>query len=399
MASPGTDKNRPALDELLVVDMSRVLAGPYAGMMLADLGARVIKIERPEVGDDTREWGPPFVGPDGGRESTYFLSANRNKESVVLDLKDEHDRERLENLIRRADVLIENFRSGVMERLRLGGERLETLNPRLVILSITGFGSTGSAGQRTGYDQIVQGEGGLMSLNGFPGQPVKVGVPIADIVAGMFGAYGVLAALIERNRSGRGQVVTTSLLAGQVAIHVFQGTRWLVAGEVPGPSGNHHPTVCPYGVFAAADGHLILAVGNDAIWKRFAPLVGLDPDDERFLTNRDRVAKQTELHGLIEAKLVGQPKVTWLRAFAEHGIPAGEVKTLDRVYASDEVLEQGLICDVAHATLGHIQLPGPPLAFSRSRALEHRPPPTLGQHTDSILREFTAGPRVRTAAQ
>jgi crotonobetainyl-CoA:carnitine CoA-transferase CaiB-like acyl-CoA transferase len=373
------------LDDLLVLDLSRVLAGPYAAMMLADLGARVIKVERPGIGDDTRRWGPPFVGPEGARESTYFLSTNRGKESVALDLKTKRDRETLETLIGRADVLIENFRVGVMDRLGLGPERLEELNPRLVSLSITGFGATGPEADRTGYDQIVQGEGGLMSLTGpTADQPTKVGVPIADIVAGMFGAYGVLAALHEREHSGLGQTVTTSLLAGQIAIHTFQGTRWLVADEVPGPSGSYHPTVCPYGMVPTADGHLIVAVGNEAIWQRFAPLVELDAADERFATNAARVAQREPLHQLIETAMSRRNSADWLALFADHGIPAGEVKTLDHVYGSAQVREQELVYCVRHETLGDIELPGMPLRFSRSPAAAPGPPPTLGQHGDAV---------------
>jgi crotonobetainyl-CoA:carnitine CoA-transferase CaiB-like acyl-CoA transferase len=376
----------PPLAGLTVIDLSRVLAGPYAAMMLGDLGARVIKVERPGVGDDTRLWGPPFVGPDGARESTYFLSTNRNKESVVLDLKDEEDLQILDALIADADVLIENFRGGVMDRLNLGAERLAAINPGLVTLSITGFGATGPDADRTGYDQILQAEGGLMSFTGNPGDPMKVGVPIADLIAGMQGAYGVLAALRVRDRTGRGQVVRTSLLAGQISVHAFQGTRWLVAGEVPEPAGNHHPTVCPYGSFTARDANLILAVGNDAIWGRFAPLIGLDASDPRFLRNADRVARRTELRELIDAAMSERDAADWQELFAEHGIPAGEVKTLDRVYASPQVREQGLVCQVEHSTLGPIELPGSPLHFDGSPPVAHRPPPTLGEHTEAIRR-------------
>src|SRR6201991_2612677 len=238
------------LDGLLVVDLSRALAGPHATMMLGDLGARVIKIETPHGGDDTRGWGPPFVGdPEHGVESTYFLSANRNKESVALDLKSDEGRAALISLIRRADVLVENFRTGVLERLGFGVAQLHRLNPRLVVLSISGFGHDGPEGGRAGYDQIAQGEAGLMSLTGpSDREPTRVGVPIGDLLAGMYGAYGVVTALHERARTGRGRVVRTSLLAGIVGVHAFQGPRWTVAGEVPRPTGNHHPSICPYGL-------------------------------------------------------------------------------------------------------------------------------------------------------
>jgi formyl-CoA transferase len=217
-------------------------------------------------------------------------------------------------------------------------------------------------------------------------QPTKVGVPIADLVAGMLGAYGVMAALHQRNETGVGQVVSTSLLAGQIATHAFQGTRWLVAGEVPGPAGNHHPTVCPYGLFPTADASLVIAVGNDAIWRRFAPLLGLDGEDPRFTTNGDRVANREELEQLVSDALRTRSAEHWLAEFAQAGIPAGEVKTLDRVYATPQVRQQGLVVEVDHPTLGRIELPGPPLRFSGATAVEHTAPPTLGQHSEEIRR-------------
>jgi formyl-CoA transferase len=353
-------------------------------MMLGDQGARVIKIERPGVGDDTREWGPPFVGEGDQRESTYFLSTNRNKESLVLDLKDDADKGTLAALVERADVLIENFRGGVLDKLGFSVERLHELNPRLIVLSITGFGPDGPEANRAGYDQILQGEGGLMSFTGPTDEPSKVGVPIADILAGMFGAFGVVTALHERERTGRGKVVRTSLLAAIVAIHTFQGTRWLVAGEVPEPSGNRHPTVSPYGAFACADGVVQIAVGNDAIWRRFAPLIDADVDDPRFVTNGKRVENYEPLAELIRAAFAKQPLAHWLDAFAQNGIPAGEVRPLDRVYASEQVKSQGLIVETDHATLGPIKLPGSPLRYDDGQRTAHDPPPTLGQHSDAI---------------
>jgi crotonobetainyl-CoA:carnitine CoA-transferase CaiB-like acyl-CoA transferase len=392
MASAGESArgDGPPLADLLVLDLSRVLTGPYAAMMLGDLGARVIKVERPE-GDDTRQWGPPFVGPEDAREATYFLSTNRNKESVVLDFKDPGGLRTLERLVEVADVLVENFRPGVLDRLRVGHERLLELNPRLVILSITGFGPDGPESGRAGYDQILQGEAGLMSFTGPPGAPTKVGVPIADILAGMFGAYGVLAAIHERESSGRGQVVHTSLLAGVVAIHTFQGTRYLIGGEVPSPEGNRHPTVAPYGTYRCSDGIVQIAVGNDAIWRRFAPLIGLDPDDPRFLHNGDRRAATGDLDGLIGEQLRQDTVGAWLERFAEHGVPAGEVRSLDRVYASEQVISQGLIAETEHATLGRIRTPGPPLRFGRSPSRSHLAPPTLGQHSRTVADWLEAG--------
>ncbi|RYU10847.1 CaiB/BaiF CoA transferase family protein, partial [Nocardioides iriomotensis] len=238
------------LNDIVVVDLTRALAGPHAAMMLADLGARVIKVESPGGGDESRSWGPPFVGPDDEPVSTYFMSCNRNKESVTADLKSEEGKDFLTRLVARADVLMENFRPGVLDRLGFPVERLHEINPGLVILSITGFGHDGPEGGRAGYDQIAQGEAGLMSITGpGPDDPTRVGVPIADLLSGMYGAYGVVAALHERTRTGRGRVVRSSLLASIVGVHAFQGTRWTVAHEVPHAIGNHHPSIAPYGLF------------------------------------------------------------------------------------------------------------------------------------------------------
>jgi crotonobetainyl-CoA:carnitine CoA-transferase CaiB-like acyl-CoA transferase len=366
-----------------VVDLTRALAGPYATLMLADAGAEVLKIERPGTGDDTRGWGPPFAQPpDGGeRVSTYFLSINRNKRSVELDLKDADDLQRLRDLISHADVLVENFRPGVMERLGLGERELAQLNPRLVSLSITGFGPDGPDGHRPGFDQILQGEGGLMSLTGpVGGAPTKVGVPIADILAGMFGAYGVVASLYERERSGRGERVHSSLLGGMIAIHTFQGTRWLVAGEVPTTSGNRHPSIQPYGAFRCADGRINVAVGSEGLWHRFAPLVDIAPDDARFATNGDRVARVDELEALIEQAFAADGVDAWLARLDDAGVPAGRIAGLDDVYASPQVDHLELIDEVEHPTLGPVRLPGSPVTYSRSRRAPSAPPPRLGEH-------------------
>ncbi|MGH9062724.1 MAG: CoA transferase [Acidimicrobiales bacterium] len=374
------------MDDLLVVDLSRVLAGPYATMLLGDMGARVIKVERPDRGDDTRAWGPPFVGPADQPESTYYLSVNRNKESVVLDLKSRVDREALIRLLERADVLVENFRPGVLDRLGIGHERLRQVNPSLVILSISGFGPDGPDAARPGYDQIVQGEAGLMSLTGEDADhPVRVGVPIADILTGIFGAFGVAAALHQRGRTGRGQVVTTSLLASSVAVHVFQGTRWLLAGEIPRPQGNHHPTVAPYGAFRCRDGMIQIAVGNDALWRSFALVVGLDPDDARFVHNADRHTNQDVLVALIEDRLRQDESRHWLRRLTGAGVPAGEIKSLDQVYASPQVAAQGLIVETEHPTIGTLRLPGPAIRLSDAGRTSHEHPPTLGEHTAAVL--------------
>jgi len=368
-----------------VLDLARVLAGPYAAMLLADLGAEVIKVERPGAGDDTRTWGPPFVPTREGAESTYFLSVNRGKRSAAIDLKDDAERGFTEALVRWADVLIENFRPGVMERLGLGDDRLAELNPRLIRLAISGFGDAGPDSDRVGYDQILQAEGGVMSVTGAAGgSPVKVGVPIADISAGLFGVVGVLAALVERQRSGVGQRVATSLLAGQIGIHTFQATRYLIAGDVPGLSGNHHPTVAPYGVFDAADGPVVIAVGNDDIWRRFAPLAGLAAADERFSTNAARLANASELAEIINSEFGRRRVADWLADLHRAGVPAGELKSLDRVYSGAQLQAQNLVWEVDHERLGRIRLPGNPLQFSRTAIAPGLPPPTLGQHTGEL---------------
>ncbi|AIY19932.2 CoA transferase [Pimelobacter simplex] len=380
------------LSDVLVVDLSRALAGPHATMMLGDLGARVVKVEAPGHGDDTRGWGPPFVTPagEGERESTYFLSANRNKESIALDLKDAEDRAVLLDLVDRADVIVENFRTGVLERLGLGLDRLLERNPRLVALSITGFGHDGPEGGRAGYDQIAQGEAGLMSLTGSgPDDPQRVGTPIADVLAGMYGAYGVLAALHERERTGRGTVVRTSLLAAVVGVHAFQGTRWTVGGELGQAQGNHHPSIAPYGLFRCAGGAVQIAVGSEALWARFCAAFDLDPAREGFATNPERVGRRDETIALVESAFASWEAEPLLAKLADAGIPAGKVRTLDEVYAWDQTASQGLLLDVEHATLGRVTLPGPPLRFfgadgAEQTATDHRPPPTLDQHGAAV---------------
>jgi crotonobetainyl-CoA:carnitine CoA-transferase CaiB-like acyl-CoA transferase len=376
------------LSDVVVVDLTRALAGPQAAMMLGDLGARVIKVES-ATGDDTRAWGPPWAGPDTGDEhdSTYFMSANRNKESIVLDLKAEDDKAVLENLVRRADVLLENFRGGVLDRLGFTVERLHELNPRLVIGSITGFGHDGPEAHRAGYDQIAQGEGGLMSVTGTE-QPTKVGVPIADLLAGMNLAYGVVAALHERDRTGVGRVVRTSLLAGVIGVHAFQGTRWTIGAEVPGIAGAHHPAIAPYGMFETATSPVQVAVGSEGLWRKFTVAIGLDADEERFRTNRERVAHRDDLVAVIEEIFAAEPAEHWLPLLLAAGIPAGKVRSMDDVYDWEQVRSQGLVIDVDHPSYGALSLPGSPLrfddnAFSGGRET-HLPPPLLDEHGEQI---------------
>jgi formyl-CoA transferase len=364
MTDPTT---RGPLAGIRVVDLSRALSGPYASLMLADAGAEVIKVERPGAGDDTRGWGPPFVGEADAAEPAYFLSVNRSKRSVVLDLKDADDLARLRTLIADADVLVENFRPGVMDRLGLGADVLEELNDRLIVLSITGFGEGGPDGHRSGFDQIIQGEAGLMGITGpVGGPPTKMGVPITDILSGMFGAYGVVAALHERERSGKGQRVTTSLLAAAVGVHAFQGTRWTLAGEVPEAVKDkflqHHeqPT--------NLDSQAALFV-----------------DDPRYATNRDRVSNWDELEAEINAHLATDTVATWVARLDEAGVPSGRIRTMDQVYGWEQLAHLGMIDHVAHPTVGDLDLPGAPVRWSRSGRRPAEAPPTLGQHTDEVF--------------
>jgi formyl-CoA transferase len=405
MTSPLPTECCGPLHGLVVVDLTRALAGPHAAMMLGDLGAEVIKVENPVGGDDTRGWGPPFVQPDdGGRESTYFLSTNRNKKSVTLDLKGDQGKSALDALLRRADVLLENFRPGVLDRLGFSQERMAEINPRLVILSISGFGHDGPEGGRAGYDQIAQGEAGLMSVTGSgPTDVQRVGVPIADLLAGMYGAFGVLAALQERERTGRGQVVRSSLLAAIVGVHAFQGTKWTVAGQVGEPTGNHHPSICPYGSFDTADGAVQIAVGSEGLWKRFCEGFGLDAAAEGMASNPQRVANGKRVNELVQATFALHSTDELLAKLDRIGVPAGRIRSIREVYEWEQTKSQGLLIDVEHATLGTITLPGPPLRFfdpdgtERTRR-DHSAPPVLGADNfliADLIADLTAD---RTAA-
>ncbi|MCM2416733.1 CoA transferase [Streptomyces sp. RKAG293] len=372
------------LDGCLVIELSHALAGPHAAMMLGDLGARVIKIETPGHGDEARGWGPPFVGPDQTPESTYFLSCNRNKESVTADLKTEQGRELLTRLLRQADVLVENFRPGVLERLGFPLQQMREANPQLVVLSVSGFGHDGPHGGRAGYDQIAQGEAGLMSLTGEPGAPVKVGTPVADLLAGVFGVTAVLAALLERHTTQRGQVVRTSLLSSVVGLHSFQGTSWTIAGQEPSATGNQHPAIAPYGLFHCSDGDLQLAAGSDRLWRAVAAITGLDPADPRYATNADRVRHRTDLAAALDAVFARDTVDAWIERLDAAGVPVGRVRTVAEVYSWEQTRQQGLLIDVDHSTLGTITLPGPPWRFETGGRSRHNAPPTLGQHTTSV---------------
>ncbi|MFN2318174.1 MAG: CaiB/BaiF CoA transferase family protein [Dermatophilaceae bacterium] len=376
------------LQNIVVIDLSRALAGPHAAMMLGDMGARVIKVES-GTGDDTRGYGPPFVGPEDEPISTYYLSCNRNKESVTLDLKNDDGRDVLGRLVRAGDVLIENFRPGVLDRLGFTVERLHELNPRLVILKISGFGEDGPEGGRAGYDQIAQGEAGLMSITGpGPDDPQRVGVPIADLLAGLHGAFGVVAALNERHLTGRGRVVRTSLLAAVVGVHAFQGTAYTVAGQVARAQGNHHPSISPYGLFQCADGKLQIACGSEGLWVRFATAFGIDPHTPGMATNADRVRNLPLVIETVNGVFASYATDGLLARLDEIGIPAGRLRAMDEVYEWEQVASQHLLLDVDHPVLGSITLPGSPVrlddnTFAGGRA-ENLPPPRLGEHNESV---------------
>lgn len=376
---------RGPLDGVVVLDLTQALAGPHATMILGDLGARVVKVER-ATGDDSRGWGPPFVGEGDDRVSTYFLSANRNKQSVVLDLKAAADLELLWRLVDAADVLVENFRPGVLDRMGLTAEALQARNPRLVLCSISGFGHDGPEGGRPGYDQIAQGEAGLMSLTGPDADhPTKVGVPIGDLLAGLHAVYGILAALHARHTTGRGDVVRTSLLSSLVGVHAYQGTRATVAGQVPRAQGNHHPSIAPYGAFACADGMLQVAAANDTQWQRTAAVAGVDHADPRFASNGDRVEHRDELIALLEGAFADRERDELLAALDAAGVPSGAIRTLDEVYASAQVRSQGLVQQVEHPALGRLELPGPPVRFDGHPAATPVAPPGLGVDKEHVL--------------
>jgi crotonobetainyl-CoA:carnitine CoA-transferase CaiB-like acyl-CoA transferase len=369
------------LEGLTVLDLTRVLSGPYCTMMLADMGARVIKIEQPRKGDDTRAWGPPFV--EG--ESAYFLSINRNKESVTLDFKQPAGRDLLRQLIARADVLVENFRPGTLPKLGLDYETLAPEYPRLVYCSISGFGHTGPRRKEAGYDAVMQGEGGLMSITGPPaGPPFRLGVAIADIVSGMFAAQGVTAALLARERTGRGQAVDIAMLDSVVALLSYQAGIYFATDKAPGPLGNRHPTIVPYETFRAADGDFVLAIGNDDQWKRFCAVTAF-PEEERFATNRQRVVNYDTLKPLLDQRLQAERRSYWIERLTAAGVPCGSVRDLHEVFSDPQVKAREMITQLEHARAGLLKLVGTPLKFSETPGAIRTPPPLLGEHTDAVL--------------
>jgi crotonobetainyl-CoA:carnitine CoA-transferase CaiB-like acyl-CoA transferase len=371
------------LDGITILDLTRVLSGPYCTMLLADMGARVLKIEQPGKGDDTRAWGPPFL--EG--ESAYFLSINRNKESVTLDFKHPEGRALLDELIGKADVLVENFRPGTLTKVGLGYDEVAKKHPRLVYCSISGFGHTGPRSTQPGYDAIMQAEGGLMSVTGTAdGPPVRLGVAIVDIVSGMFAAYGIATALLAREKTGRGQEVDLAMLDATVALLTYQAGNYFASGKVPARLGNRHPSIVPYETFAASDGDFVLAVGNDEQWRRFCAVANL-ADEERFATNRQRVSSYDSLRPFVAERLSERPRQQWIEALTAVGVPCGSVRNFDELFADPQVDAREMIAVVEHATIGPLKTLGVAVKLSDTPGLVRTAPPTLGQHTDAVLRQ------------
>jgi formyl-CoA transferase/CoA:oxalate CoA-transferase len=374
------------LDGLTVLDFSRVLAGPYCTMQLGDLGARVIKIEQPGRGDDTRAWGPPFVGG----ESAYFLSINRNKESLALDLKSQAARPIVAALLDRADVLVENFRPGTMERLDLGYDVVSARYPRLVYCSISGFGQSGPRSAEPGYDAMMQAEAGLMSITGAAdGPPVRVGVAVGDIATGMFAVQAILAALVARGRSDRGQRVDVAMLDAITALLSYQASSAFATGETPVRMGNRHPSIAPYDTFAAADGEFVLSVGNDDQFRRLAGVLRQASlaDDPRFRTNADRVTHADALRRELSAALAPWRRADLLDQLKAAGVPSAAVRTITEALADPQLAAREMIVPLEHVAAGTVRVLGTPLKLSATPASVRTPPPSLGQHTDAILDE------------
>jgi crotonobetainyl-CoA:carnitine CoA-transferase CaiB-like acyl-CoA transferase len=374
------------LSGLRVLDLTRALAGPFCTMILGDLGADVIKVE-PTGGDMIRHWGPFDRGT-----SAYYLSGNRNKRGVAINFRDPRALDLLRDLARSCDVVAENFRPGAMEAMGLGYEALAAANPRLIYASVTGFGRTGPAGGRPGFDQIAQGYSGLMSVTGTPESgPVRVGVAIGDQTAGMWCAIGVLAAIAERTANGRGRRVETSLLAGLVGLMSVQAQRYLSLGEVPGLAGNTHPVISPYGVFETADGPLNIAPATAEMWKRLCAVLELEHlvDDPRYATNAARIERRVELKGVIEARLKERSRAEWTQRLLAADIPAGPINDLADVFADEQVVHSKLVEEVQHTELGPLRQVGSPISLDgRLGGSIRRAPPVLGEHTFEVLREY-----------
>jgi crotonobetainyl-CoA:carnitine CoA-transferase CaiB-like acyl-CoA transferase len=376
-----------ALQDVVVLDLTRILSGPFATMTLADLGADVVKVEQVGTGDDTRVWGPPFQGD----AAAYFLAVNRNKRSIAVDLKSPQGRAAVWKLAMKADVLVENFRPGTAAKLGFGFEELSQANPGLVYASISGYGQTGPESQRPGYDAIAQARSGIMSVTGeADGPPVRVGVRSADIAAGMWATIGILAALHEKQRTGRGQWVDISLLDGSVAWLTYVSSGYFASGKIPRRYGSAHPTIVPYQAFASSDGYVMVAVGNDGLWRRFTKAVEREDlaADERFAVNSSRVQHREVLVPLIESIMATRTTAEWVAALDAHGVPVGPIQSVDEALADPQVLARGMVSQVEHPTAGTVKTVGCPIRLTRTPVSVRTPPPLLGQHTDEVLGEL-----------
>ncbi len=384
-----------ALTGIRVLDLSRILAGPMCTQVLGDLGADVIKVERPGEGDDTRKWGPPFVRDAAGRdtaESAYYLSTNRNKRSIAIDIASAQGQRLVRRLADRSDVLIENHKVGSLARFGLGYAQLRESHPRLVYCSITGFGQDGPYAARTGYDFLAQGMGGIMSVTGAPdGEPMKAGVGITDVMTGMYAAIAILAALRHRDATGRGQHVDLALLDTQVAWLINAGQFYLTSGELPPRLGNGHPNIVPYDVFPASDGYFILTVGNDAQFRKLCECAQLAElaDDPRFASNAARVRNRDALLSILKRVTARKPVAEWIEALERLRVPCGPVNRIDQVFADPQVKHRGMRVNVDYpgSATGAVDLIGSPIRFSETPVRYRRAPPRLGQHTDEVLRE------------
>ena len=377
----------PPLDGLRVLDLTRALAGPFCAQMLGDMGADIVKVEQPGVGDNARAWGPPFQGG----ESSYFLSVNRNKRSIALNLRDARGAEVLRRLVAGSDVLLENFVPGTLDRLGFSYEACAALKPDLIYCSISGFGQLGPERERAAYDQILQGMGGIMSMTGAAGgEPMRVGIAIADIMAGMFAAYAVQVALYHRARTGVGQRVDTSLLEGQLAMMTYQAGRYFATGDAPGTSGNMHPTIVPYGLYRAADAFFNLAVGTEDLWRRFCAALGLEHlrDDPRFARNPDRLAHRDALNDILAEAFARYPIAEIEALLNEAGVPCGAVRDLHTAFTDPQTEAIGIVRELDHPSAGAIKVVGPPYHLSATPPDVRLPPPRLGEHTDAILHEL-----------
>ena len=376
-----------ALDGIRIIDFSKALAGPYCTMLLADMGAEVIKVEMPGSGDDSRGWGPPFI--EG--EAAYFLSVNRNKKSITLNLKDPKAKEIALKIIEKADIVLESNRPGVMTKLGLDYETVKKINPGIIYCSISGFGQTGPYSKRPGFDQVIQGYGGIMGLTGEKGGgPLKVGIAVTDIATGMFAATGILTALYHRERTGQGQHVDASMLDGQVSWLTYQAGRYLASGNVPQRIGSAHPLIVPYQDFEASDGFINIAAGNDNLWKKFCAVTDLSDiaDDPKFATNPKRVENRDEVVEIVSKKINTKTMQEWLDILNDAGVPCGPIYTVDQIFKDPQVLAREMLVEVDHPKCGKIQVTGSPIKLSETPAEITTHPPMLGEHNSSILQEF-----------